>query len=156
MPNTRVSSRTALSHMQPPVRRHDGIPRISQKTRRLSFTCSVGSPKETHWACIIFNIKRGAGESQCDFQQRFHPLLYGKLFYLCGEVKLESSVPGIRTSPIIRQVTAGLLSVIDCTFHVGMEGGGGMWGASKAEEKALLRSVPALIRGPRDGHRFTL
>lgn len=156
MPNTRVSSRTALSHMQPLARRHDGIPRNFTKDTAPSFTRSVGSPEETHWACIIFNIKRGAGESQCGFLQRFHPLLYGKLSYLSGAVKLWSSVPGIRTSPIIRQVTAGLLSVIGCTFHVGMEGGGGMWGASKAEEKALLHSVPALIRGPRDGNRFTL
>lgn len=58
MPNTRVSSRTALSHMQPLAGRHDGIPRISQKTRRHRSHAVWEAPKK-HIEPASFSILKG-------------------------------------------------------------------------------------------------
>lgn len=53
-------------------------------------------------------------------REEIHFWLYGKLSYFKPEQQCSEAntvVPGTLTSPIIRHVTAGLLSVTACTFH---------------------------------------
>lgn len=157
MPNTLVSSCTDLSYMQPsqdvmmafPVfhKRHGAIIHTScAKLRR-----NVFAPL---WRTDVFEpasfsiLKRRWRSAGISF------LALWKALRLQWSTEA-NALPGIRTSPIIGHVTAGLLSVTACTFLSGMEGGGGMWGASKAEKKGWLHSVPALVWGPTDVDRLT-
>lgn len=125
------------------------FPVFHKKTRRHRSHAVWEAPEETHSACIIFNVKRGAGESQRGFLQRFPPLLCGKLSNSSGTVKQTLFLASARL-PLSDKWQLVSYQWSAALFHVGMEGGGGMWGASKAEEKKhCCASVPALIRGPR-------
>lgn len=138
MPNTHVTSCTDFLHMQPShnlmIERHSAIARAQ-----------CGKPPKTRICTTLllchFWYPKGRWQTTRSFLPRFRSLLYGKLSYFSGAA---NTVPGIRTSPVIGHVTAGLLSVTACTLHIAMEGGGGMRGASKAVKK---QHIPELCTG---------
>lgn len=110
-----------------------------------SFAHRVGSPPRYVFAPLYFFVllwySKGRWQTTRSFLPRFRSLPCGKLSYFSGAA---NTVPGIRTSPVIGHVTAGLLSVTACTLHSAMQGGGGMRGASKAVKK---KHIPQLWTG---------
>lgn len=79
---------------------------------------------ELMFLSVVFIIKRELA-SQLRFSAEI--LIFASWNALILQQSSEANaVSGVRASPIIGHVTAGLLSLIACTFHSGMEGGGGM------------------------------
>lgn len=124
------------------------FPVFHKKTRRHRSHAVWEAPEETHWACIIFNVKRGAGERQRGFCRDSI-----RCFMESSQTRVEQWSKLCSWHPHVSHYqTSDSWSPISDRLHFSTLG----WRAEeecvehqRLKKKALLRFVPALIRGPR-------